>query len=118
MTERWPTGIAAITLFVDDLKATTEFYRTVFGPEVHFKDDVSAVFKFGNTLVNLLPTSAAHELIAPVPGGGPDAGARLLTIPVEDLDATCAATSGRSRTRRSRASSCPPPRAGAGAPCR
>ena len=91
MTERWPTNITAITLFVDDLKATKDFYRTVFGLGVHFEDDVSAVFKFGNTLVNLLLTSAAHELIVPAPVGGPDAGARLqLTIPVEDVDATCA----------------------------
>ncbi len=47
----WPTGIGAITLFVEDVPAAKEFYRAVFGLPVHFEDDVSVVFKFGETLV-------------------------------------------------------------------
>ena len=87
----WPTGISAITLFVEDLDATKQFYREVFGLPVHFEDEDSAVFKFETTLINLLRTTAARELIAPAGVADPEAGSRLqLTIEVEDVDATCA----------------------------
>jgi catechol 2,3-dioxygenase-like lactoylglutathione lyase family enzyme len=87
----WPREISAITLFVEDLDAAKAFYREAFGQSVAFEDDASAVFSFGNTIVNLLSTSAAGELIAPAAVGAPDAGSRLqLTIPVDDVDATCA----------------------------
>lgn len=89
--ESWPTGISAITLFVEDLHATTRFYREVFRLPVHFEDDESAVFKFEATLVNLLKTTAAGELIAPAAVADREAGSRLqLTIEVDDVDATCA----------------------------
>ena len=87
----WPTGISAITLFVEDLDATKRFYREVFGLPVHFEDEDSAVFKFETTLINLLRTTAAGELIAPAEVADRDAGSRLqLTIEVEDVDTTCA----------------------------
>jgi catechol 2,3-dioxygenase-like lactoylglutathione lyase family enzyme len=87
----WPGGIYALTLFVEDLEATKRFYREVFGLPVAFEDDASAVFNFGNTLVNLLETTAAPELIAPAVVAGPEAGSRLqLTIQVDDVDAVCA----------------------------
>jgi catechol 2,3-dioxygenase-like lactoylglutathione lyase family enzyme len=90
MSNAWPSGISAITLFVDDLAATKAFYKEVFGLAVHFEDDVSAVFDFGSTLVNLLQSSAAIELIEPAVVGSSTAGPRLqLTITVDDVDATC-----------------------------
>ena len=86
----WPGPITAITLFADDIDATKSFYREVFGLAVHFEDEASAVFKFGDTLINLLASTAAHDLIAPAAVGDPDAGARMqLTIEVDDVDATC-----------------------------
>jgi catechol 2,3-dioxygenase-like lactoylglutathione lyase family enzyme len=92
----WPGGIGAITLFVEDLAAAKRFYREVFGLPVAFEDDSSAVFDFGNTLVNLIATTAAPELIAPAAVASPEAGARLqLTIRVEDVDATCAELAAR-----------------------
>jgi catechol 2,3-dioxygenase-like lactoylglutathione lyase family enzyme len=87
----WPKGLAAITLFVDDLEAARQFYKTAFGLPVVFEDPVSAVFKFGNTLVNLLKTTAAGELVEPAKVGTPEAGARaVFTIEVDDVDAMCA----------------------------
>ena len=87
----WPTGIGAITLFVEDVPATKEFYRAVFGLPVHYEDDVSVVFKFGETLINLLQSSEADELIAPEPVAAPGNGSRFqLTINVNDVDAVCA----------------------------
>ncbi len=61
----WPGGISAITLFVEDLAGTKQFYLDVFDLPVLFEDEHSVVFNFGNTLVNLLHTSAAPELIEP-----------------------------------------------------
>jgi catechol 2,3-dioxygenase-like lactoylglutathione lyase family enzyme len=89
--DAWPTGIGAITLFVEDVPAAKEFYRTVFGLPVHYADADSAVFKFGDTLVNLLKATEAAELIEPEPVALPNAGSRFqLTINVADVDATCA----------------------------
>jgi catechol 2,3-dioxygenase-like lactoylglutathione lyase family enzyme len=88
--DSWPKGISAITLFVEDLAATRQFYREVFGLPVHYEDDVSAVFNFGNTLINLLKAQEGKELIAPAEVGGPDAGARFqFTIDVDDVDGMC-----------------------------
>ena len=87
----WPRGIGAITLFVEDLEAAKQFYREVFGLPVAFADETSTVFDFGNTIVNLLKITAAHELIEPAVVASREAGSRLqLTIQVDDVDATCA----------------------------
>ena len=89
--DSWARGIGAITLFVEDLAATKRFYGEVFGLPIEFEDDVSAVFKLSDTLVNLLQATEAPGLIAPAVVATPAAGARMqLTIQVEDVDATCA----------------------------
>lgn len=41
----WPGGIAAITLFVEDLAAAKRFYTDVFQLPLFFEDDNSTVFK-------------------------------------------------------------------------
>jgi catechol 2,3-dioxygenase-like lactoylglutathione lyase family enzyme len=88
--ESWVSGISAITLFVDDLGAAREFYGRVFGLPVYYEDGDSAVFKFGDTLVNLLVTSEADELIRPAAVGTQDAGSRFqFTVQVDDVDAMC-----------------------------
>jgi catechol 2,3-dioxygenase-like lactoylglutathione lyase family enzyme len=92
----WPKGIYAITLFVDDLEATKQFYRKVFGLPVVFEDNNSSVFKFGNTLINLLKSAAADELIGPARVASHDAGSRFVfTIDVDDVDAMCAELTAR-----------------------
>ncbi len=89
--DSWPKGISAITLFVEDLPATKQFYQEVFGLPVHFEDDVSAVFNLRNTLINLLSVTEAPDLIGPGKVAGPDAGSRFqFTIDVDDVDAMCA----------------------------
>jgi len=86
----WPKAISAITLFVEDLAVTKAFYQEVFGLPVHFEDDDSAVFVFGDTMINLLKVGEAPELIAPAPVAPPEAGARYqFTIAVDDVDAMC-----------------------------
>ena len=86
----WPGAITAITLFVEDLAEAKRFYSEVFQLPAFFEDDSSAVFKFGETLVNLLQSNEAHELVAPATVATPDAGVRFqFTLAVEDVDATC-----------------------------
>lgn len=87
----WPDGVHAITLFVPDLDAAKRFYRAVFRVPMTFEDSNSAVFDFGNLIVNLLQEDAAVELIGPVRVADASAGARLqLTINVANADAACA----------------------------
>jgi len=87
----WTAPITAITLFVGDLAAARAFYARVFDLPVHYEDDVSCVFDFGNTLVNLLLSTEAGELIEPAIPGVDGAGPRMqLTITVDDVDAACA----------------------------
>lgn len=92
----WPGGIAAITLFVEDLPAAKRFYSDVFRLPVHFEDDDSAVFKFGDTLVNLLQAREAPGLVAPAAVANRDAGVRFqFTLAVDDVDATVAKLTSR-----------------------
>ena len=92
----WPGGIAAITLFVEDLTAAKGFYRDVFQLPVHYEDDSSAVFRFGDTLVNLLEAGEAPALVAPALVAAPDAGVRFqFTLEVDDVDAIADELKGR-----------------------
>ena len=87
----FPGPITAITLFVDDVAQARDFYAAVFGLPVHYEDDASAVFDFGNTLINLLHAGEGPDLIGPAPVGRSIAGATTqLTITVDDVDATAA----------------------------
>ena len=92
----WPKAITAVTLFVEDLAAAKQFYMETFRLPVHYEDDNSAVFKFGNTLINLLKLTEADELISPAKVADREAGSRVVfTIEVEDVDALCAELSAR-----------------------
>jgi catechol 2,3-dioxygenase-like lactoylglutathione lyase family enzyme len=92
----WPTSLFAITLFVEDLQAAKQFYLRVFGLPVDYEDNNSAVFKFGNTLVNLLKITAARELVEPAQVATREAGSRFVfTIKVDNVDAMCAELTAR-----------------------
>lgn len=84
-------AIEVITLFVDDIDEARSFYQTVFTPEIVYQDDVSAVLKFSGTMVNLLKSTEAPQLVAPSAVAQSSSGARmLLTIKVDHTDAACA----------------------------
>jgi catechol 2,3-dioxygenase-like lactoylglutathione lyase family enzyme len=86
-TAEWPGGIAAITLFVEDLGAARRFYEETFRLPVVFEDENSAVFKFGDTLVNLLQVGEAPSLVEPASVAPPESGVRFqFTLGVEDVD--------------------------------
>jgi catechol 2,3-dioxygenase-like lactoylglutathione lyase family enzyme len=89
-TDAWPGGIAAITLFVEDLTTARSFYQEVFGLPIVYEDENSTVFRFGETLINLLSVSEAPSLVAPATVAPPDAGVRhQFTLDVEDVDQMC-----------------------------
>ncbi|MGY1617444.1 VOC family protein [Geodermatophilus sp. SYSU D00691] len=84
------TGLGAVTLFVEDLPRTADFYRDVFGLEPVVEDENSTAFRFGSTILNLLRVQAAPELIEPARVAPSDAGSRVqFTIWVPDVDAVC-----------------------------
>ena len=90
-TNAWPKGIFAITLFTENLEQAKEFYQNIFGLPIDYEDSNSAVFKFGDTLVNLLKITEAQGLIEPAKVANRESGARyVFTISVEDVDAMCA----------------------------
>lgn len=87
----WVKNISAITLFVEDLEETKKYYQNVFGLPIFFEDNNSAVFKFGETLINLLKITEANELIEPAKVANRESGCRFVfTIPVDDVDKMCA----------------------------
>jgi catechol 2,3-dioxygenase-like lactoylglutathione lyase family enzyme len=90
-TKAWPKGIFAITLFTENLEQAKEFYQNVFGLPVDYEDANSAVFKFGDTLVNLLKITEAQGLIDPAKVADRESGARcVFTIRVDDVNRMCA----------------------------
>lgn len=89
--DAWPKGISAITLFVEDLDATKQYYLKTFGLPIFFEDENSAVFKFGDTLINLLSATEVKELIDPAKMASREDGSRFVfTITVDDVDKMCA----------------------------
>jgi catechol 2,3-dioxygenase-like lactoylglutathione lyase family enzyme len=95
----WPGPIAAVTLFVEDLAEARTFYTDVLELPVHFEDPESAVFVFGETLVNLLAVAAAPELVQPARVAARDSGVRMqLTVHVADVDAVAERLRGRGVT--------------------
>jgi catechol 2,3-dioxygenase-like lactoylglutathione lyase family enzyme len=83
----WPTGIDAITLFVEDLAEARRWYEAFFARAPMFEDPNSAVFDIGPTVVNLLHVSAVPELIEPAAAALRTNGSGVvLTLPVDDVD--------------------------------
>jgi len=82
--------LEVITIFVEDLAATRAFYENVFGLEVVYADEASAVVRLENFMINILRAERATTLIEPRAVAGAEAGARLLlTIAVQDANAVC-----------------------------
>lgn len=84
----WAEKVFANTLFVSDLATSKDFYARIFEKTPMFEDENSAVFQFGDLLINLLSQSEAPSLIAPALVASKESGSRFqLTIQVADVDA-------------------------------
>ena len=82
--------IEVISLFVEDLAAAKAFYTDVFGLETVFEDNVAAVLKFNNIMINVLQISASGLLVEPAAVASVGQGSRfMMTIKVNDVDAVC-----------------------------
>ena len=84
----WPTGIDAITLFVEDLAETRRWYSSFLAKPPIFEDPNSVVFGIGELVVNLLHVSAVPELIEPAAAAlRTDGSGVVFTLAVDDVDA-------------------------------
>ena len=84
------SAVDVVSLFIPDLDESIDFYRRVFGVELVFTDEASAVFQFSNLLINLLVDSHASNLITPAEVAQPEMGNRFqFTIAVDDVDRVC-----------------------------
>ncbi|MFE6076667.1 VOC family protein [Paenibacillus sp. NPDC057886] len=89
-TTDWVNKITEITLFVEDLHRSKEFYQETFKLAIIYEDANCAVFDYGNTSINLLNQLNARELIEPAQVGRCGDGARFqFTIQVPDVDRVC-----------------------------
>lgn len=81
-------GLGAITVFVDDVDGVASFYRETLEFQLVNRDEVSAAFDLGGTVINLLAVSAAPALTEPGPvASTADAAQMLLSLWVDDVDA-------------------------------
>jgi catechol 2,3-dioxygenase-like lactoylglutathione lyase family enzyme len=78
-------GLFAITLFVDNLESSIDFYGNKLGLDLVFQDESSALYKCSNTYINLLIKSAV-ELTAPEPVGSNIGVTAVYTLPFMDVD--------------------------------
>jgi catechol 2,3-dioxygenase-like lactoylglutathione lyase family enzyme len=87
-------SVGAITLFVDDLVRSSEFYERVFDVEAFHEDDEGTVIlKFDNVFLRLLTRSEAEkELLGKVALADSGSGSVFeLATPTKDIDAARAA---------------------------
>ena len=86
-----PNHISAISLFVDDVAVSKAFYADVFGVTPVNEDEVSAAFKFGDVIINLLHVGSAAEIVEPDKVGARGDGVRFqLTVWLDDVAAIVA----------------------------
>ncbi|MEJ5866847.1 VOC family protein [Pseudokineococcus sp. 5B2Z-1] len=98
-TDPLPTGLSALTVFVEDVAAEADFHHQVLGLPVVATDDHSAVLRTGATYLNLLSAEQAGELVAPRPSAALGSTAQvMLSLWVDDLDAACATLRERGAT--------------------
>lgn len=75
----------AVTLFSSDMARSKAFYCDFLGTQPAFEDDVSAAYRSGSVIVNLLAFEAVDELISPSEMA--PAGVRsVFTLHVEDIE--------------------------------
>jgi catechol 2,3-dioxygenase-like lactoylglutathione lyase family enzyme len=84
--------VNVITLFVDDLQRSKEFYERVFNITAADEGDATVIFRLENLFLRLLTRGEAErETFGQVPLADSDSGAGFqLAIFVDDTDALCA----------------------------
>ena len=87
-----PNSVSAITLFVEDLTRSKEFYARVFDVAPADEEEGTIIFEFDNLFLRLLTrTEAEQEMLGRVPLADPRSGASFeLAMRVTDVDARAA----------------------------
>lgn len=80
----------ALTLFVQDLDTSKSFYGQSLGLGLLFEDDVSAVYRCGETMINLLLDGEAGDLIYPAKVSGTNSVKAVYTLRCAEIDGAAA----------------------------
>jgi catechol 2,3-dioxygenase-like lactoylglutathione lyase family enzyme len=83
-------GLFAVTLFTHNLEASKAFYGSALGLTQIYTDDVSAVYRCGGTLINVLSDTQSAELLEPAKLGDPEGVRAVFTLRCADVDAAVA----------------------------
>jgi catechol 2,3-dioxygenase-like lactoylglutathione lyase family enzyme len=90
--EQSPKSVSAITLFVEDLARSKEFYERAFEVAPVDEEEGTVIFEFDNVFLRLLSRAEAEkEMMGQVPLADPGFGASFeLAMRVTDVDARAA----------------------------
>ena len=85
-------AVHVVTLFVDDLQRSKEFYERVFDLTPDTEEESRLIFRLDNLFLRLLTRRAAEkEMLGDVPVADSDSGTSFqLSMFVDDADAVCA----------------------------
>ncbi len=89
ISDAFADDLFAITLFVESLARSEQFYGDKLGLHKVFSDDVSAVYSVGSALINLLCIQNSSELVAPL-NAASSVTTAVFTLRVKDVDAMAA----------------------------
>ncbi len=88
LTRAFESSPFALTLLSENLAESKNFYGKGLGLTVVYEDDVSAVYRCGQTVINLLADSQANELLEPAKLAPVNSGVRAVyTLGCSDVDA-------------------------------
>jgi catechol 2,3-dioxygenase-like lactoylglutathione lyase family enzyme len=88
LTRAFESSPFALTLLSENLAESKNFYGKGLGLTVVYEDDVSAVYRCGQTVINLLADSQANELLEPAKLAPVNSGVRAVyTLRCSDVDA-------------------------------
>ncbi len=81
-------GLFAVTLLTHDLAASERFYGELLGLDKVWGDEVSAIYKVGSTMINVLSDKQAAELLEPEKLAKSGAGEKVVyTLRCANVDA-------------------------------
>ena len=84
-------GLFAVTLLTHDMTASEHFYGSLLGLTKVWGDEVSAIYKTGSTMINVLSDAQASELLEPATLAEHDAGEKtVFTLRCANVDAAVA----------------------------